>query len=58
VVYDVNHWANEYFSNGFGLEDFSLGYIDLENRRIFVRRTDFAMEGILVHENVPRGYEW
>jgi hypothetical protein len=50
VVYDVDFWANEYFFNGWYIEEPSFGYHDLENRRIFVGRTASSMEGALLHE--------
>jgi len=50
VVIDVNHWSNEYFFNGYGLEEFSSGYIDEANRRIFLRHGDLPLESVLLHE--------
>jgi hypothetical protein len=50
VVIDVNHWANEYFSNGIGIEEFSSGYIDEANRRIYVRKCYEPVDGVLLHE--------
>jgi len=50
VVYDVNCWANEYYFNGIGLEEFSSAYIDIPKRRIFLRWSDSNMEGYLSHE--------
>jgi hypothetical protein len=50
VVIDVNNWANEYFSNGIGLMDFSSGYIDERNRRIYIRHGAYPLENVLIHE--------
>ena len=50
VVYDVNFWSNQYFFNGVFLSQFSFGYIDRANRKIFVRRSRFRMAGYLLHE--------
>jgi hypothetical protein len=50
VVIDVNYWANEYFFNGNCLDDFSSGYIDEANKRIYLRKGDQPLEGLLLHE--------
>jgi hypothetical protein len=50
MVFDVHAWTNEYYSSGAGLDEFLLGYINIENRRIFLRRSEFPMERILIHE--------
>lgn len=50
VVYDVNFWADQYFSNGHFLEPPSYGYHDQRRRTIFLRNGDFPIEAVLVHE--------
>jgi hypothetical protein len=40
VVFDVNFWANEYFANILGLEEFSSAYIDSSSKRILIRYTE------------------
>ena len=53
VVYDVNYWADEYFSNGYFLEPPSSGYHDQARRTIFLRYGDLPLEAVLVHEMEP-----
>ncbi len=46
VVYDIAVWDREDPDP----RNPSAGYIDLENRQIFVRLSEFSMESILLHE--------